>query len=142
MENYLAWVLIGFCLVIVELLSGTFYLLVLGISAFGAAAVAYFGMSFPVQAITATVVAAAGSWLVHLYRVKNSQQQMRSMDYAQPVIFESWLNQPGRMATVRYRGAQWEAMLESDEDVKAGSTLYILTANGNTLTVSKSRPDK
>ncbi|MBM2830868.1 MAG: hypothetical protein HW411_1658, partial [Gammaproteobacteria bacterium] len=109
MENYLAWVLIGFCLVIVELLSGTFYLLVLGIAAFGAAAVAFFGLSFPIQAITAAVVAAAGSWLVHLYRIKSSQQQMRSMDYAQPVKFEAWVDQGARIARVQYRGATWEA---------------------------------
>ena len=140
MENYLAWVLIGFGLVIVELLTSTFYLLVLGIAAFGGAVVAYFGQSFPLQALAVGVVAAIGSWLVHLYRIKNSQKQMRSMDVAQPVVFEEWVDQGGRVARVRYRGAQWDALVESDEDIKAGATLYILTAGGNTLTVSKNRP--
>ena len=140
MENYLAWVLIGFCLVIVELLSGTFYLLVLGIAAFGAAAVAFFDLSFPIQAITAAVVAAAGSWLVHLYRVKNSQQKMQSMDYAQPVKFEAWVDQGAGIARVQYRGTTWEAKVEGDTQVEPGSSLYIVTADGNTLTVTKNRP--
>jgi len=33
MDHYLTWLIAGFLLVIVELLSGTFYLLVLGIAA-------------------------------------------------------------------------------------------------------------
>jgi membrane protein implicated in regulation of membrane protease activity len=34
MDAYLAWLLLGLALVIVELLTGTFYLLVLGVAAF------------------------------------------------------------------------------------------------------------
>jgi|SRR3989304_4642765 len=140
MDNYLIWVLVGFGLMIVELLSGTFYLLVLGLAAFGAAAVAFFGLSFPIQAITATVGAAVGSWLVHLYRVKNSQQQMQSMDYAQPVKFEAWVDQGARIARVQYRGAPWEARVEGDVQVETGSSLYILATDRNTLSVTKTRP--
>jgi membrane protein implicated in regulation of membrane protease activity len=36
MDAYLAWLLLGLALVIVELLTGTFYLLVLGVAAKGA----------------------------------------------------------------------------------------------------------
>jgi len=35
MEHYIIWLLIGFGLMIVELITGTFYLLVLGIAATG-----------------------------------------------------------------------------------------------------------
>ncbi|MBF8270807.1 MAG: hypothetical protein HW386_2516 [Gammaproteobacteria bacterium] len=140
MDSYLIWILVGFGLVIVELLTGTFYLLVLGLAAFGAAAVAFLGLSFPIQAITATVMTAAGSWLVHLYRVKNSQQQMPSMDYAQPVKFEAWVDQGARIARVQYRGAPWEAKVEGDVQVEPGSSLYIIATDRNTLTVTKTRP--
>ena len=37
MEHSLTWAIIGLVLVITELLTGTFYLLMLGIAAFGAA---------------------------------------------------------------------------------------------------------
>ena len=140
MDNYLIWILAGFGLVIVELLTGTFYLLVLGLAAFGAAVVAFLGAAFPIQAITATVMAAVGSWLVHLYRVKNSQQQMRSIDYAQPVKFEAWVDQGACVARVLYRGAPWEAKVEGDARIETGSSLYILATDRNTLTVSKTRP--
>ena len=140
MDSYLVWILAGFGLVIVELVSGTFYLLVLGLAAFGAAAVAYLGSSFPIQAVTATVMAAVGSWLVHLYRIKNSQLQMPSMDYAQPVKFEAWVDQGARIARVQYRGAPWEAKVEGEAQIESGSSLYIIATDRNTLTVSKTRP--
>ena len=140
MEDYLAWTLVGFGLVIAELLTGTFYLLMLGIAAFGAGAAAWLGLGFPAQAIAAGVIAAAGSWLVHVYHAKNALQQMKPMDHAQPVMFEQWVNQDARLARVRYRGASWEARVEGDAAIDASEMLYILTADGNTLTVTKTRP--
>lgn len=53
MDSYLLWLLLGFGLLIVELLTGTFYLLMFGIAAFAAAAVAFFGQGFPIQIMTA-----------------------------------------------------------------------------------------
>jgi membrane protein implicated in regulation of membrane protease activity len=140
MESYLAWVLAGFGLVIAELLSGTFYLLMLGIAAFGGAAAAWAGLGFPAQAFAAGVIAGVGSWMVHVYHAKNARQQMKPMDHAQPVTFEQWVNQDARLARVRYRGATWEARVEGDAAIDPGGMLYILTADGNTLTVSKTRP--
>jgi membrane protein implicated in regulation of membrane protease activity len=140
MDNYLLWLLVGFALVIAELLTGTFYLLMLGIAAFGAGAAAWFGLGFPAQAVAAGVIAAAGSWLVHVYHAKNALQQMKPMDQAQPVTFEQWLNQDARLARVRYRGATWEARVEGDAAIDPGGMLYILAADGNTLTVTKTRP--
>jgi membrane protein implicated in regulation of membrane protease activity len=141
MEIYLFWILIGFGLVIVELLTGTFYLLMLGVAAFGAAAMAWVGLSFPIQALTAVAVASAGCWWVYLYRVKNAHQQMKPVDFAQPVLFESWTNESDRMARVRYRNASWDAMVEAGIEVSPGSTLYITATEGNTLTVVKIRPE-
>ena len=65
MDAYLVWLLLGLALVIVELLTGTFYLLVLGVAAFGAGAVAWFGGGFAAQAIAAAAVALVGADLVH-----------------------------------------------------------------------------
>lgn len=43
MEMYLLWAVTGIVLIIIEMLTGTFYLLVLGIAALAAAAAAYLG---------------------------------------------------------------------------------------------------
>jgi hypothetical protein len=63
-------------LVIAELLTGTFYLLVLGIAAFGAAGAAGLGQGFAVQAIIACAVAAAGCYGVHVWRARNRAQML------------------------------------------------------------------
>ena len=75
MDPALAWAIVGLVLVIAELLSGTFYLLMLAVAAFGAALAAYFGQSFPVQSIVAALLAAAGCYAVHVYRAKSSSKR-------------------------------------------------------------------
>lgn len=140
MDAYLAWLLLGLALVIVELLTGTFYLLVLGAAAFGAGAAAWAGAGFPVQAITAVAVAGLGAYFVHAYRARNAAQQMAPIDAGQPAHFEAWLDQPAGLARVRYRGASWDARLEAGEAPQAGALLYVLAAEGNTLRVSLRRP--
>ncbi len=140
MEGYLIWILTGFALVITELLTGTFYLLMLGVAAFGTAVIAWLGFSFSIQSITAVVIAVAGCWLVHLYRTKNAQHQMKPIDFAQPVVFDAWIDETNRIARVRYRNAPWEATVEAGVEISQGSTLYISAQDGNTLSVVKSRP--
>jgi len=140
MEAYLAWLLLGFALVIVELLTGTFYLLVLGAAAFVAGAVAWFGGGFPAQAIAGAVVALAGAYFVHAYRARNAAAQMPSIDAGQPANFEAWVDQPAGLARVRYRGASWDARLDAAEAPQPGAVLYVLATEGNTLRVTARRP--
>ena len=139
MDAWLAWGVLGLVLVIAELLTGTFYLLMLGIAAFGAAASAGLGLPFAVQAVVACVVAGAGCYGVHVYRLKNHAQQMPSIDAGMPASFESWIDSASRLARVRYRGASWEARVEGAEALEPGATVYVLAADGNTLKVAKSR---
>lgn len=140
MDATLLWLLAGLTLVIVELITGTFYLLVLGVAAFGAGAAAWLDAAFPVQAITAVVVAGVGAYLVHAYRARNAARQMRPIDSGQPASFESWVDQAAGLARVRYRGASWEARLEAGDAPQPGAVLYVLATEGNTLRVSARRP--
>jgi membrane protein implicated in regulation of membrane protease activity len=140
MDPALAWAIVGMALVITELLSGTFYLLMLAVAAFGAAAVAYLGHAFPVQCIVAAALAAAGCYGVHVYRAKSMPQRMAPIDAGMPANFESWLDAGSRLARVRYRGASWDARVEGTEAIEPGATVFILAADGNTLKVAKNRP--
>jgi membrane protein implicated in regulation of membrane protease activity len=140
MEHSLVWAIIGLVLVITELLSGTFYLLMLGIAAFGGAGAAFIGLEFSLQVVVAVVVAAIGCYGVHAYRVRNRGKQMASIDSGMPASFERWLDAGTRLARVRYRGASWEALVEGGEAIEPGSTLYVVAADGNTLKVAKNRP--
>ena len=140
MDPSLQWTILGFALVIAELLTGTFYLLMLGVAAFGAGAVAWLGQSFPLQATVAGIVAALGCYGVHIYRARNASRQMPNIDAGQPANFEAWIDQSSGLARVRYRGASWDARIEGDSALEPGALLYVLTADGNTLKVTARRP--
>ena len=139
MEEHLAWAILGMTLIIVELLTGTFYLLVLGIAAFGAAGAAWAGSEFPMQSIVAGAIAIVGCYAVHLYRAKNTTQQMPSVDAGNPARFESWIDQGARLARVSYRGAPWDARIDGGDMPEPGATVYVQGADGNTLKVSTRR---
>jgi membrane protein implicated in regulation of membrane protease activity len=140
MDHSLAWAIAGLVLVITELLTGTFYLLMLGLAGFGAGLAAWLGLAFGAQAIVFVAVAGIGCYGVHVYRAKNQKQQMASIDAGQPASFENWVDQTAGLARVRYRGASWEARLEGDPALQAGAVVYVLATEGNTLSVSVRRP--
>ena len=140
MDPYLQWIVLGFALVIAELLTGTFYLLMLGVAAFGGGTVAWLGQPFPLQSTVAGVVAALGCYGVHVYRARNAARQMPNIDAGQPANFEAWVDQASGLARVRYRGASWEARVEGAGALEPGALVYVLTADGNTLKVTARRP--
>ena len=139
MDPALAWATLALVLVIAELLSGTFYLLMLAVAAFGAGAAAYVGQPFPVQSIVAALLGAGGCYGVHVYRARSSNKRMAPIDAGMPASFESWLDAGSRLARVRYRGASWDARVEGSEALEPGAMLVVLAADGNTLKVAKSR---
>ena len=140
MDEDVLWAILGLGLVVVELLTGTFYLLVLGIAAFGAALAAWLGQGFPVQVIVAAVIAALGCYGVHVYRAKNSTRQMAPVDAGQPASFENWVDERARLARVRYRGTSWDALVEGEAAIDPGAQLYVISTHGNTLKVTHHRP--
>jgi membrane protein implicated in regulation of membrane protease activity len=139
MDLFMAWAIAGLVLVIVELLTGTFYLLMLALAAFGAAAAGWLGYEFPAQALVAAIVAAAGCYAVHVYRGRDRGAKMAPIDAGMPASFETWLDAGSRLARVRYRGASWDAHVEGADTVEPGAMLYVLSADGNTLKVTKKR---
>jgi len=140
MEPYIAWAILGFVLVIAELFTGTFYLLMLGVAAFGASVAAGLGQAFPVQSIVAGAVAAAGAYAVHNWRARDARQQMKAVDAGQPASFENWVDRDARLARVRYRGASWEARVEGGEAPEPGAVVYVVATQGSTLQVTLKHP--
>ena len=140
MDPSLAWAILGLALVIVELLTGTFYLLMLGAAAFGAAAAAWLGWSFGVQIVVAAMVSAIGCYGVHVHRAKSHKQQMPPIDAGKPATFETWTDPAARLARVNYRGASWDALVEGAEAPEPGSLVYVVNTDGNTLKVAAKRP--
>lgn len=129
------WIVAAIVLVIVELLTGTFYLLVLGVAAAGGAALAYFGFSFPMQAGVATAIAVIGVIVVSRYRanLKDAPGAANAIDVGQRVTLDSWVNEAEGLARVRYRGALWDAKVIGVR--RDGTSFYIRGTDGSTLTI-------
>lgn len=139
-DNLVAWLIAGFLLVIVELVTGTFYLLVLGVGCFAAAGLAYAGGAFAWQALVAAVVALAGVVLVQRYKKGMEPKRMRGLDFGQPVAFDSWVDRGAGLARVRYRDTLWDAQIIGEILGEDGEILYVNSVDGNSLKISKTRP--
>ncbi len=137
MESHLLWIVAGFILVIVEIVTGTFYLLVIGVGAFAGAAVAWAGGGYLAQAIGACVVALAGTWLVNRWRRTRRSGSVKDnfLDLGQPVVLESWVDAGSRTARVKYRGTTWDARVAAGAHAEPGTTLIINGQDGSTLLV-------
>ena len=144
MELWLLWLIAGFVLVIAELLTGTFYLLVIAAGAFAGSIAAWMGANVPVQAIVGSVIALAGAWFVHHWHEahrKNDRGPSNLLDRGQPVVLEGWENETAGIARVKYRGASWDARVAApDSRPVPGSTLYIDAMEGNLLVVVSAPP--
>jgi len=139
METYLVWLAAGFVLVIAELVTGTFFLLVLGIAAFAGSATAWFGLGFWLEALCSAAVALAGVFWVRQRR-KTLQPDMASLDVGQAVTLDAWVNQELGAARVKYRNTLWDAKVEGERAFDHGQVLFIRAVDGNTLKVASKKP--
>jgi membrane protein implicated in regulation of membrane protease activity len=144
MELWLIWIVAGFALLIAELLTGTFYLLMVAAGAFAGAITAWMGGNELVQAIAASIVALAGAAAVHRWHSRQHKDppgQSNFLDRGQAVILEGWANESANIARVKYRGAWWDAKLAPPGAHPAtGSTLYIESLEGHMLVVATAPP--
>lgn len=146
MQDYLIWTILGFVLIIVEMVTGTFYLLVLGVGAFAGALAAWLGAPFLVQVATGGLVSVVGTWLVFRWHAKQQKTNDpgNALDVGQTVTLVRWVNQADGTMRVKYRGAEWEARVKpgdlASSSLQEGAFLYILAQDGSMLVVASQRP--
>lgn len=136
MQNHHIWLIAGIVLCTLEMLTGTFFMLVLGVAALVGALIAWGGYAFWLQAIATSAVGVIGVGWVQLRRNKAPIKPVLSLDVGQPVTFERWISQPEGMGRVYYRGSTWDAHI-APCDAVPGAILYIQAVNNNVLEVSK-----
>ncbi len=140
MDSALAWLVAGIVLIVAELVTGTFYLFVLGVAALLTAAVAYAGGGFLIQVIVAGLIAIAGVFWIRGRKTAMATPAMLSLDVGQPVTLDSWINRDDRLARVKYRDALWDAIVEGEFRGETGEVFYVQAVAGNTLHVAKHKP--
>ncbi len=138
-ESTIWWLLSG-AAVAVELLTGTFYLLMLAVGFVAAALGAHLGLSLTLQLVTASVVGGGAVIAWHLLRGKKMLgasaefNQDVNMDIGQTVQVHSW--RVDGSASVKYRGAAWTA--QRNEGSPAGTGAYkVVRVVGSHLIVEK-----
>lgn len=111
MEYSTMWWLAAGLLVITELLTGTFYLLMLALGAVVGALAAHLGLGTVSQIIAAAVLGSGAVLASYLVRKRSPRRQPASsnrdvnMDIGETVMVDQWGSDG--TAQVRYRGATW-----------------------------------
>ena len=114
MADSTMWWLLAGALVALELVSGTFYLLMLALGAAAAALAAHVGVSLTTQLVVASLVG-LGSVAVW-YQIKKRRpgdpstrsQRSVNLDVGEIIQVDEWL--PDGTAQVKYRGASWSVI--------------------------------
>jgi membrane protein implicated in regulation of membrane protease activity len=131
-------------LVVLELISGTFYLLMIALGCVAAALAHVAGAAADVQFAVAAVVALAAVVLLRRSRFGRRKREQASrnpdvnLDIGQTLTVPAWHE---RRARVSYRGAAWDVELAAGEPEDA--QLYEITElRGSCLVVVASRQAK
>ena len=133
MSNFSLWLVLAGILLIAEITTGTFYLLMVSLGAAVGALMAYLGYGLEIQIAAAAVLAVAGSLVLRNRSVKRSKtdKQHDMLDIGNNLQVTIW-DANGR-ANVQYRGATWAA--ESTDSTPVTGLHQIVDVQGNVLKV-------
>ena len=137
-ESTIWWLLAGGA-VALELMTGTFYLLMLAVGLSAAALAAHFGLALTAQILVAAVVGGGAVVLWHWMRSnepKPAEAQANTdvqMDIGETVHVTHW-NADGT-ASVKYRGAQWTVVSADKQTALTSGYFTVKSLDGNRLVV-------
>ena len=136
MDNPTLWLIVAGVLVMAELLTGTFYLLMLSLGATAAALTAYADGTLTWQIVTAAIVGGGAAVLWHLKKPLNNDAQDSNvhLDIGETVTVDTWDAQGH--AQVKHRGAQWTAVCAANATPELGLH-RISEMQGNRLVLEK-----
>lgn len=136
MDNPTLWLIVAGVLVMAELLTGTFYLLMLSLGATAAALTAYADGTLTWQIVTAALVGGGATVLWHLKKPLSNDTQDSNvhLDIGETVTVDAWDAQGHTQ--VKHRGAQWAAVC-ADDNTPAPGLHRICEMQGNRLVLQK-----
>ena len=138
MEIYSYWLMLALVLLALEMATGTFYMLVVSVAAAVAGLAALMHASIEIQLMLCALVVIGGTIALRQWKkTQSDDQSSASLDVCQPVQVLAWHDDGG--ARVVYRGAEWDATLES-ADMPHDGTFYIKQMHGSTLVLTHRKP--
>ena len=139
-DSTIWWVLTG-AAAAVELLTGTFYLLMLAVGLAAAGIAAHLGASMTVQLLVATVVGGAFMLACRSYKQRQpaalpaEANKDVNMDIGETVHVDAW--HPDGDTSVKYRGAVWSVAPAAGYTPASPGTHHIVEVVGSQLIVRK-----
>ncbi|MDR2852776.1 MAG: NfeD family protein [Burkholderiaceae bacterium] len=138
-ESTVWWLALGGAAIVLELLNGTFYLLMVATGLLVAALASYLGFGVPTQLVLAAIVSIASVFGWRHFGAKRSTLPARSNpdvnpDIGSSVFVEHWHDDG--TATVRYRGASWKVAARAGASLVSGKH-RIVEVVGSQLIVEK-----
>ena len=131
MATYVYWFLLALILLSLEMMTGTFYLLIVALSMAVGGVVALFDLVFAAQLTFAAIAGITGIVVLLRWKSKNSADaSSQSLDIGQPVKVLTW-HKDGT-ARVLYRGAEWDAALDIEDEGHEG-VFHIKEIRGSIL---------
>lgn len=149
MADWMIWFVAACVLVIAEMATGTFYLLMIAIGTAVGGIAALAGVNGTWQCVIAAIVAAIATAALHRSRfgrsvnIDASRDPNVNLDIGQTVEVREWLhttNSAGN-ARVMYRGALWDIELAPGGEAIAGS-FVIQEVRGSCLIVTNQRVNR
>jgi membrane protein implicated in regulation of membrane protease activity len=138
MEHFWTWWIVAALLIGAELLTGTFYLLAIGIAAGLGGVAAWLGADAPMQFAVAGVLGVVLTMVAHRWRLAHATPPPQpGLDIGQSVQVLHW-NDDGT-ARVAYRGSEWDAEAAKPDGARP-ETMYIVATRANVLVLSDRKP--
>jgi membrane protein implicated in regulation of membrane protease activity len=139
MNDVTLWFAVAAGCLVVELMTGTFYLLMVAIGCTVGGLVALTGAGIPAQlaiaaavGIAATMILRRTRWAVRRLAGDSTANRDVILDIGEIVEVPAWDN---GTAHVRYRGCRWDAALEPGAVARPGAQI-IKAVRGSTLVVA------
>lgn len=143
MDNWMIWLIAAGIVVIFEIFTGSFYLLMISIGLASGAVAAWYGADITIQLIVAAVIGAIATYALRRSELGSPQKTDVArdpnalLDIGNEVVVSDWIiNGSGKsVARVMYRGAMWDVDLEPGAISKPG-TFTIQEIRGSHLIVA------
>ena len=129
------WFVAAGAVLLLELHSGTVYLLAIALAAGLAGAVAWFGDSLALQFAVAAIGGTIGCFVAYRVRQRLGKRKRPAVteEVGQPVTVVN----PGTTPRVSWRGTEWDAGLDDGSAAAAHDRLKIVRQDGNRLVLTR-----
>jgi membrane protein implicated in regulation of membrane protease activity len=129
MADWIVWLVLAGVVVICELFTGTFYLLMISIGLMAGGLAAFVGFNLELQFIIAAVVGIAATYALRrsrygkFHQVDSARDPNVNLDIGQTLQIKEWTSNTGEASTARtmYRGAMWDVELAHGSTAQPGT---------------------